>query len=429
MKKNTIKSLLFACFIPALAISCDKENPTPPNPEEAGKPYFISVTGQSAEYIIMTDDLSSGSLRISDNIQQLEMSGYTWVFGGSPKSAIGLIYAQGDPGIGLGYTITDGQLDKLGEFQIASRFTTYGFFGKYAITGVSGQVPLDANGNSLKNEDGTERTDGATFNFIDLDNDLAIGQKYTTTKNITGNGDQATFAGIVDIGNGEFLAGLVVSQPKDPSQGGGASSGPITYPDSVWVAALDANLNLKRIYRSDKLSYSAGRRSSQYYSQIGKADDGTVYVFSGSFDATTTKPAGALKINKNATTFDDSYYFNIEEANGGYRFRKVWHISEDYFLLECYNETGTVASSSVATQYAVVDMSAKSFKWVTGIPAQDEITGIGTPTGHAGKAYFPILAEGSDPVIYVIDPAAAIGTKGLTITGATAINAIGYLGN
>jgi hypothetical protein len=229
------------------------------------------------------------------------------------------------------------------------------------------------------------------------------------------------------MGNGEFLTGMVLSQPKDPNATGGASSGSVTYPDSVWVAAFDANLNLKRIYRDNRISYSSGRFRSQYYAQIGKADDGSVYVFSGSFESTTTKPCGALRIPKNATTFDD-YYFDIEEKTDGYHFRKVWHITGDYFLLELYNDK-TPSALGAATKYGIVNMSAKSFTWVAGIPAHDQITGTGLPMAYDGKMYFPITAAGANPAIYIIDPASATATKGVSVTGASKINSVGRLTN
>jgi hypothetical protein len=407
-------------------VSCDKNNAPQPEPEKPGA-FFIAATGESTQYILRTDDPESGTMSLSDNIQTLEMSGYTWIFNDDPSVAVGLIYQQGDPGIGLGYTLNeDGSFREPSSFLITTRFTSYGFFDRYALTSVGGITPADANGNALTDEAGNNRTDGVTFNFFDLKNGFASQEKTVTTLNITGNGCQATPSGIVDMGNGEFLTGLVVSQPRDPNGGGGASSGAITYPDSVWVAAYDADLNLKRIYRDDRISYSSGRFRSQYYSQIAKAADGSIYVFSGAYESTTTRPAGALRINSGATTFDASYYFNIEEKTGGYKFRKVWHIAENYFLLELYNDL-TPTAAGAATQYGVVDMSAKTFKMVTGIPALDKITATGLPAPYDGKMYFPIAAEAADPAIYIIDPATATATKGLTITGATSINAIGRL--
>ena len=418
------RSLLFcACLSPVL-VSCDKNDP---QPEEKQGAFFISATGESAQYILRVDDPETGEISIADNVQTLELSGYTWIFNDNPSVAVGLIYQQSDPGIGLGYAVAeDGLLCESGQFLITSRFTSYGFFDRYALTSVGGQTPVDAQGNTLTNAAGNERTDGVTFNFIDLKNNFALQEKTVTTLNITGNGEQATFSGIVDIGGGEFLTGLVVSQPKDPDAGGGASSGAVTYPDSVWVAAFDADLNLKRIYRDDRISYSAGRFRSQYYSQIDRADNGDVYVFSGAYESAATLPAGVLRISKGAAAFDASYYFNIQEKTDGYKFRRVWHITGNCFLLEFYNDH-VPSAIGAATQYGVVDVAAKTFKWVTGIPAKDKITDTGLPASYDGKMYFPITAEAANPAIYIIDPATAAATKGLSVAGATSINAIGRL--
>jgi hypothetical protein len=417
--KSILKKTILAGFAGCLSlalVSCeDNENPTP---KSTGS-FFLSVNGESAEYIIMTDNLETGDLSIASNIETLEQSGHTWIFSDNPSVAIGLIYQQGDPGLGLGFGINeDGTLNELRNFRITSRYTSYGFFDRYALTSVGGQTIA-----------GTDRSDGSTFNFIDLKNELSSQEKTIPTLNITGNGEQATFSGIVDMGNGEFLTGMVVSQPRDPDAGGGASSGTITCPDSVWVAAFDASLNLKRIYRDDRISYSSGRYRSQYYSQIGKAADGSVYVFSGSYESTTTRECGALKINKNATSFDPDYYFNIEEKTNGFRFRKVWHITGNYFMLELYNDDKNtpITVNSAATQYGIVDVSAKTFKWITGIPAKDQITGTGLPMVYEGKMYFPITAAGANPAVYIIEPATASASKGISITGAASLNAIGRL--
>jgi hypothetical protein len=434
-KKTFLKKVILTGFIGCLSlslISCDKNNNNEPNTDpivdpEAVESFFLSVNGESTAYIILADSLNAGVLTIANNNKTLEQSGHTWIFNDNPSVAVGLIYQQGDPGIGLGFGLNeDGTLKESGNFQISSRFTSYGFFDKYALTSVGGQTPVDENENALLDANGNERSDAVTFNIIDLENGCALQEKTITTLNITGNGEQATFSGIVDMGNGEFLTGLVLSKPKDPTATGGASSGTITYPDSVWVAAFDANLNLKRIYRDNRLSYSSGRFRSQYYSQIEKAADGSVYVFSGSYESTTTRPCGALKINKDATTFDQSYYFNIQEKTEGYRFRKVWHIADNYFLLELYNDF-TPSATGVATQYGIVNVVSKTFSWVTGIPAKDKITGTGLPMAYEGKMYFPIVEEGVDPTVYIIDPTTAAAQKGISIRGATSLNAVGKL--
>lgn len=382
------------------------------------RPFFLSLAGSGeSEYLLQLDNIESGSHTIKENFKQLEQSGYTWIFSDNHKYALGLLYKKGDPGISLGFEKNKkGNFELMEEFQIQSRYTTYGFFGDNAITAVGGQTI-----------EGTEIADGVLFNVIDLKNNFTLTpQAPIHTLNKFAEGQIATFSGIVDTGRGTFLTGVVVSEPRDPNAEGGSSTGAVTEPNKVWVAEIDNKFNIVNIFEDDRISYSSGRHRSQYYSQIGIADDGTTYVFSGSYDENTTLPAGALKINKGEKEFDKTYYFNIQEKTG-HKFRKVWHITQDYFMLEVYNDNKPITVESIATKYAIVKMGDKTFNWVQDIPAENKIITTGLPYAHEGKMLFPITAEGSDPVVYVIDPVTATAKKGVTVSGTSAIRAIGYL--
>lgn len=401
--------------------SDDKEKNGEVTPPEETKTsaFLLPVIADGNEFLIQATDISKGVLKVKDNFTELKQSGYTWIFDGKHKNALGLIYQQGDPGLGLGYTINSkGEFVQSGQFQVASRFTTYGFFGNYALTLVGGQTPAGAEAHV---------TDGVTANFYDLEKGLANHSKTIRTLDIVGNGQQATFSGVVDWEDGQFLTGLVVSQPRDPNAEGGSSNGAITEPDRVWVAALDKDLNVKHIYTDDRISYSAGRYRSQYYSQIGKADNGDAYIFSGAYEATTKLNAGVLRINKGAKDFDKDYYFDIQAKSDGHKFRKVWHISGSAFLLEFYNKPTIESTLDPATQYAIVDAAAKTFAWVKNLPSKDVITNIGLPAPADGKMYFPITEKGQDPTIYIIDPKTATAEKGLVVSGADNISAVGLL--
>ena len=82
-----------------------------------------------------------------------------------------------------------------------------------------------------------------------------------------------SFAGILDNGNGEFFSGMIVSDYKDVQVAQGSSTGKIHNPDVVYVGVLDKDLNLKRSYKSNKLSYSTNHFKSQYLLEMGKADN------------------------------------------------------------------------------------------------------------------------------------------------------------
>ncbi|MFV0290728.1 MAG: DUF4374 domain-containing protein [Mangrovibacterium sp.] len=426
----------------ATVIACSDDNGGGNTPSKGG--FFVALTGESAEYAMQIENPATGEYAISQNQVELESTNYTWIFGGEPRTAVGLIYAQGDPGTGVGYQLnSDGEIEAVGAgFQIVSRFTNYGFCDNYAITSVSGKTPVDANGNAeyFYNADGTpvyttdadgnqvqmERTDGTTFLMIDLDNELALQEKTIKTLNIANNEDQqAVLAGLVDGGNGEFYSGLILSNAFTHSSSS-SSVGEVIFPDSCWVAAFDKEMNVKRIYRSGKIGYSAGRNRSRAYGMIDKADDGYVYVFSGSNDANCTLSPGAIRFSPNESDFDSNYYFDIGALSGGLKPIRVWAIAGTKFLVNFWNDAEKLAF----TRYAIVDVSAKSLKWVSGdFPSYDNIESVGEPMSYNGKAHIPATATGENPAIYVVDSETGVATKGASFNGATAIDGLGYLTN
>ena len=422
MNKKYINRIAYALTLSAaLFTSCSSESKdTDIKPEEEVKSkYFISAVGGDTEakaYLLTVDDLTAGSISIKGNGLELPRSGYNWIFP-TASTALGFIYQQGDPGVGLGVTINNaGDITPSGsEFLIEDRFTTYGVANGLAITSVSGQaVP----GNDLQKQ--------SFFNIINPANGNVKTRKEIITTNLAGNGEFYTFSGIVDAGNGEFLTGMVPSKTVNTS-GGGSSTGESDYPDSLWVAKFDTNLKLKKIYRDGRLSYSSGRMRSQYYSQIANDDAGNTYVFSGAYNPLTTKKAGVIRINKGADNFDASYYWDIQTASGGYYFMKVWHITGNYFLLNFYNKQGSRDRLDGYTKYAVIDAVNKTFKWVeSGLPAYDQITSSSNAVSFDGKAFLPVTATGSKPAIYVIDPVTATAKRGIEVD-ANSINGLGKL--
>lgn len=409
-------------FVGATLTSCgDNADPTEGGNvivKDKGQ-FFIAVKGTNAEYIMQAKSLDGGELNISNNVFELPSTDYAWDF--KDNIAIGMAYQQQNPGLGYGVELQpDTTLKKINEFNIAARFTTYGFFDHYLITSVSGQEFEGKN-------------DGAHFIFWDFDENLAsVSQKTIHTEPIAANGEQITFSGIVDTGNGEFLTSMVESDFHQTGTGNGSSVGDVKYPDSVWVAAFDKDLNLKRIYRDDRISYSAAQYRSQVFPQIGQADDGTTYVFSGSFDSATKHPAGALRIKKGATEFDKDYYLNIQSQTDDYKFRRVWHMTGSKFILEVYRDKGVQNLMMIpATQFAIADMETQKVTWVTGVPDRNKISSGGTsgsiPLYHDGKVYIPITERGQDPAIYVADINTGVAYKGAVVKGATEIRALGFL--
>lgn len=207
------------------------------------------------------------------------------------------------------------------------------------------------------------------------------------------------------------------------------------YPNECWVAIFDdATMTSKKLIRTDKISYAAGRMKSQYYQMIWAADNGDVYVFSPSFAKTmtdarqqTTLPAGVVRIPAGKTEFDD-YYCNLEAMTNGNSFLRTWHITGDYFMLLMYDKPFSNADR-VANQLAIFKAGDKKLTYVTGLPSVEQISGFGdAPYVENGSAYVTVTFNegGGNPAIYKIDPATAVATKGLTIE-ATQVSGVGKL--
>ena len=386
----------------------------------SGHFFLDAAADDGTEYILQNTSVTDGDLNISSNIKELPTSPYTWVF--KDSYAVGVSYQQQYAGLGYCVKLTDETkpFEQIGQFQVNDRFTTYGFIDDMFVTSVSGQTRGD-------------RTDIAVFDFWSLDDSgvKLIRSKSRYTTDIADEGQQATFSGIVDNGDGTFLTAMIKSDHKDDgSNAQGGSIGTVKYPDSCWVVKMDTALNIKAVYGDDRISYACGQFRSQTLNSIYKADDGNVYVFSNSYESTTTLPAGALRIKKGADGFDKDYYFNIQSELGGYKFRRVWPITGSKFLLELYDDK-TPTSTGAARHYAVIDMETKSHVEVTGLPDKLNITSGQTtgdvPMVHDGKIYIPITQRGGYAALYNVDPNTGVATKGITVTGAATIRSVGYL--
>lgn len=422
---QTIRKMLFLGLVGATTlVSCSKEDS---NEDSGANRFFIDAGGaESARYMLLADDVTKGEIPLTSNrLEFKEANGYFWLF--NKNIAAGLSYGFKGAGIGLSYTRDGkGEVRSINEFSIVERATTFGFFDNYYITAVGGQTFADGSGK-----------DGAAFifrNTSDFAKDEVLSKTIHTKKLIPEMNDTeiVSFAGILDNGNGEFLTGMIVSDYKDVKQGQGSSTGVIHNPDVVYVGVFDKDLNLKRYYKSDKLGYSAGRFKSQYLLEMGKTDNGNTYVFSGGINQRegSTRKAGALLIKPGAAEFDPNYFFDIAAISGDGIFRRVWHISGNKFFLEFFNDATKADLRSLDShRYAIVDVEAKTLNWVSGLPEPTKFTNIVTntitPAIYGGKVYLPVNEQGTDPAIYVIDPATNAATKGLVVKGATVINAIG----
>lgn len=462
-KKNLLRNLAFACGIMVSAASCSDDTPNNSNinngnDNNSSSKYVIaaSVTasGNTTNVLLTAPSLDEGTVSTKNN--GLVNDGATqWIYFEN-KYLYGLAYNQGNAGVTTSFYLnSNNEIKKRnGEFAIR-RFTTFGTYGKYIMTTSTGDGPTewnDENGYTPK-----------SFLISYLD---AAGEIYTTndtknesyiSENFLGNGEYVTLAGLLEnngkifsaaipmglsqygtkFENGKWIREGYEDLVKTESGGSGSSSYDkdelqwTQYPDECYVAIFsDESLTDKKLIKTDKISYAAGRMKSQYYQMVWSAENGDIYVFSPSYAKTmsddrqkTKLPAGVVRIPSGTEDFDD-YYCNIEEQTDGKSFMRCWPIAEDYFLMLMYDrpfsETGYTAN-----QLAVFKAEDKKLTYITGMPS--DISGFGnTPYMENGKAYIAVTTSSGYPAIYKIDPATCIATKGLTVE-ATQLSGVGKL--
>ncbi|MDR1403275.1 MAG: DUF4374 domain-containing protein [Tannerellaceae bacterium] len=422
--KGIIPALMAICLF--FTMSCDKKDNPVEDPVEdpLEKPEFVIVaTSDEASYLLQTDDLTQGELTIVNSGLETD-NGTEWEFNSS-KYLYRLQYNQGNAGTSSSYVLnSNGQLEERSiAVEIRSRFTTHGSYGKYVVTAAAAATDTK--------DDAGNAAQGVTFTYIDAEAQT-LATKTVVTENFLDNGEYVTFSGIAEA-NGKLYTAvcpLGVSTYGAANGAGEVRSG-TGFPDNVWIAVFDnTDFTNPRIISDSRLSYATSRFRSQYYTNLAVDDRDNVYVFSSAYDANTTKPSGVLRIKAGADAFDPDFFFNIEQAAGGRHLYKVFYISGDYFLLQMYSDAvqPSAAESGNEKKLAIFDAANLSFRWVTGIPAEENIGSFSKKVAaYDGKAYIAVVpTDGSQPAIYYIDAATATAAKGTVVT-CTGIVAAGKL--
>lgn len=416
MKKHIKNAALAFALSSLITVGCsEKDGPSPENDVHTVEPgnYLISVkAGGSSDntYFIPVSTLEDPTLVASPVGHGLEIndnysSNYVW---NGYNQLVALKYGQGNAHLGVRVSINDKlEAEVVGPyFEIEGGFVSAGKVGNVAYTAMSGHRAKDST--------------VATINMIPMDNsEPKFGfMKVDEFKGY--EGIPAQMIGIADAGEeGAFFTSLDFSLVNEEI-------------DDVVVAKVNAKtLTPETVYTDSRLNPSGGKYRSARYSQIGTTSTGDAYVFSGNYNG--TKKAGALLIKKGADEFDQEYYFNIEDAAGGYRFRKVFYVQGSTFLIEFYNDKYEDNTSpgglDASSQYALVDMETKSLKWVQGLPNKTDIAAdvVQWPYVDNGKIYMGLTTTLEDPRFYVIDAATAVAKPGLLVKNASAINTAMYI--
>ena len=419
----------FALALSCTAASCSSDDDPATNNEE-NKEEQETVDPSKAQFIVTSSDLAL-DLKGPANLQlftDLTQTPTDVQITGSDKSTVapdaftqmswnaetetftGYIYGRGALVLGQAglrnYKVVDGKFVEVGNPVLVDNFGNTGTFGKYSY---AAQI---SNPYVMRVARDGDNVSSTNIHLADFESKYAI------------DGTMPAITEIVDRGNNQLVLSLYYSNR-----------------DSAAVAFTDYDLNIQSVQYDGRIGASYGAWRSVRYAQTVADDKGNVYVFSGQ-----TKNAGhigALKIAKGSNTFDANYHFDIAKASDNIGFRKVYHISGDYFLLECFTKAGDVAVMSTSGKMAVVNMADKTLKWVTGFPEDPSTITIGFPDSYDGKIYVPVSGKSAGqgggggrpstragetvtPAIYVIGTD-GVATKGMTFKNTELLKGITIL--
>ena len=463
MKTKVLSKMIIAAIALLATMACEVNNPhQKPSPDNGSeRPYVIASEGTfsntTTNALLSASSLDGGVIGMEQGLVN-DGASY-WVFWGD-KYLYGLTYNQGNAGTTRSYVMNaDYTLSPRSAEYAVRRFTTVGVYGNYVMTTSTGDGPqemADENGylpkailiSLLNVEDETYTTNNT------------LEEQYLS-ENFLGNGEFVTFAGLEQVGSKLYTATVAMGlsqygvrsgdgkwiregyEDLVKTEAGGSGSGSYKegelqwtqYPDECWVAIFDdETLSGKRLLRTDKISYAAGRYNSQYYQMVWATDGGDIYVFSPSYAKTmsderqrTSLPAGVVRIKAGAEDFDADYYVNLEQLTDGLSFQRTWYIGGDKFLMLMYDSVLEPGKTMVANRLAIFDAATSEFKYVEGLPSAEHISGFGNePYVEDGKAYVTLSLTNDYPSVYVIDTHTAAATKGLTVQ-ATKLRAVGRL--
>lgn len=461
MKKNYLLTGLLATAMTGLALTACTDNEPNLGASTVEKGEYViasSVTASSVttNVLVSAASLDQGTVSTINN-GTVNDGATQWVFY-KDKYLYGLTYNQGNAGTTRSFVMSPSYevVARSNEYAVR-RFTSYGIYDKYIITSSTGDGHAD-----FADENGyLPKT--FLFSYLDVPAETyktnSTQNKDYVAENFLGNGEFVTLAGILEHEGKIFSAAVPMglsqygsaveggkwilpgNQDLVKTEDGGTNSSSYKkgelqwtqYPNECWVAIFDdETFSTKKLIKTDRISYAAGRNRSQYYQTIWAADNGDVYVFSPSYAKTmddarqqTTLPAGVVRIPAGTQDFDD-YYCNLEALSGGNSFLRCWHVSGDYFLMLMYDRP-LEQEGFVANQLAIFKAGSKTLTYVTGLPAAELISGFGnTPYVENGTIYMTVTPTEGYPQIYKIDPTNGAATLGVTIE-ATQVSGVGKL--
>ena len=405
-----IKNFFYSALLLTTIASCDKNSDPSPLPTDKGN-FIVAVTPVAAtgvaDYLLTTGSLDEGT--VSTAGKGVEQDGTYRYYVTHKNKFFSMLYGQGNPGAVTVYDIKNGSLNK-----IANSVTET----VQAFAPVNDDILLVKVSRNITNPSSS----WYQFNT----NSLKIEkQGNINTADLNKNGELAHFSWIKQVGNKVYAPYFSIKACCNSGFG-------TAFPNSSWIAVYSyPDMALEKVIQDDRTSF-IGR----YFTDgLEVTENGDVYAFSSSIatsdgnkDFNSTKPSAVTRIKSGTTEFDRSYLLNFEEIASGMNITNWLYVGGNKFIVL----STTKAEKNlyeVGKHIGILDVSAKTYKAVTGAPKISDIKQI-TSNNYSTKAdqtgYIGINLTSGIGYIYKIDAKTAEATQGLKVEGGT-ITAIEHL--
>lgn len=406
MKTNLTKAFIALAFT-AVFTSCSKKdnNGVPRNPGN----FVLAVTPIAstnvADYLLTAASLESGIISTIGN--GVEQDGTYRYYTTHNNKLFSMLYGQGNPGAVTTYNILNGRLNKLSNFQTET---------VQVFTPVNDDLLLIKVTRSITNA-------LANWYKVNTNSLLITGEGTINLQKPSSNGESAHFSWIKQVGNKVYAPYFSIKACCGDSFG-------TAYPDSAWVAVYSyPQMQLEKVIKDDRTSF-IGR----YFTDgLALVENGDVYGFSSSVATnkgklTSTKPSAITRIKAGTTEFDRGYFYDFESISNGYVITNWIYVGGNNFVVHALPKAQKGAYSTGKTM-AIVNVVDKTFKKVTGMPDEADISTVteNNYTPKDGKlAYVGVNLNSGLNYVYKIDASTGIATKGLKVEGGV-ITAIQHL--
>ncbi|HLR26528.1 MAG TPA: DUF4374 domain-containing protein [Fodinibius sp.] len=366
--------------------------------------YIIAATPQAtdgvADYLLTAKSLTEGSVSTVGN--GIEQDGTYRYYITNNDKFYSLLYGQGNPGAVTSYNLnTNGELEQLVDFQSE----TVQAFTNVGDDVLMMKIPRNSN-------DPT-----ALWFQLDTQSDQFSKDGQFNTAKVAGNGEMAFFSWMTQVDDRVYMPYFTIS-------GEGNNSFSTQYPDSAWVAVYSyPEMELQNVIKDDRTSF-IGR----YFTKgLSVDENGDIYAFSSAVavddnsNLNSTQPSAITRINEGAMQFDENYYFNIEEATGGYYITNHEY-AKNGNVLGFMRSTEKRAPYTEGTRLAIINVYDQTVSWVQGMPDPADITDITGSNSYVsadGSTISVGVTTGKGSAVYNIDIDNATATKGLQVDGGT----------